>query len=424
MGGRPGRPSNLTSLANEARRLAREPLLYLGGSGIQRGLPFLLLPVYTRLLSPEGFGLLSLALVGASISGIVIGLNGHAYIVTRYFAMSAEEVQKALAFMLQFVAITLCLLLGASGAWFLFFPSDQLGAPVFATMLFLGASRSVLASFLAVRQVQFRAGAFFGYSVLTGVLGAAAILALLRVSDGDWRAALLGEAAVTLGVAFVIVARTDMGVPRWLALDGRTARRFLRFSLPLVPHALALWVISFIDRVMLAEMIGPSAVGYYSAVYTTGLALSLVYEALQRAWQPRFFLLLNTGEEGQAGARRLAAKMLAATLLLGVVYIVTAVPLFPVIVGQEYASVALWLIPIGIGLTCHGFHRVFASYLYHRNETAVVALITVGGALVNVAANLVLIPRYGGMGAALATLIAYALLAMAAGGRVALVRSS
>ncbi len=404
------------------RHMIREPLLYMGGSGIQRGLPFLLLPVYTRFLTPEGFGLLSLALVGASVAGIFIGLNGQVYIVTKYFDIGPQEIRSTIRFILQLVMVSLGAFLAGGVAWALLLPIVGFGPSVIVTLLLLGASRSVLATFLAVRQVEFRPGAFFGYSAATGVLGATAILAFLHLSHGDWRAALVGETVVTVLVSLVLAARAKLGRGRWYSVDSQVALRYVSFALPLVPHALALWVMSFIDRVMLATMVGPSAVGYFSAAYTAGLALSLVYEALQRTWQPRFFRFLSSGTAGLGPANRLARVIMGMTVVLGAVFMLAGVPLFPIIAGPDYADASVWLIPIGLGLIFHGLHRVVASYLYHWGDTRAVGLITMAGAFVNVFANLILIPKYEGMGAALSTLLAYFFVALVTAGRVTFIR--
>ena len=63
----------------------------------------------------------------------------------------------------------------------------------------------------------------------------------------------------------------------------------MRFSVPLIPHVLAFWVMNFIDRLFLAEMTDMETVGLYSTAYMLGLGMSLVHESIHRAWQPYFF---------------------------------------------------------------------------------------------------------------------------------------
>jgi O-antigen/teichoic acid export membrane protein len=268
---------------------------YLVGSGAQRGLPFLLLPVFTRALSTDEFGALSLATAAAAVLAIVLGFNPQVYLIARYHRFEAEELSAVLSNSTFAVVSSAIVASIAGAAWMAWGPDLGIGYSVVAAVVVLGAGRALLSLFLALLQLRERPAMFLvvNLGVATATAGIV-VIALVCLRYG-WRGALGAEAVSVMTGAMLIVAIASFRGELKESLSLEPLRHFLRFALPLLPHALALWIMAFIDRVMLAVLVDTETVGLYSAGYTLGLGLSLFYEALQRSWQPTFFADMGRG---------------------------------------------------------------------------------------------------------------------------------
>ncbi|NOY06662.1 MAG: oligosaccharide flippase family protein [Chlorobi bacterium] len=194
-------------------------------------------------------------------------------------------------------------------------------------------------------------------------------------------------------------------------------RTLLRFGLPTVPAGLAAMVVQVIDRPLLLAFSGEDVVGLYNANYKLGIFMMLLVGMFQYAWQP-FFLQHAEDENAKRMFARVGTYFLAVAvgiwLLLSlfmnnIVQISVAGYYF---IGSEYWT-GLSIVPvILLAYIFTGMGTIFAAGLYIRKKTNWLPVISGTGAAVNVVTNLLLIPAMGMMGAALATLLSYVVMAM------------
>lgn len=171
---------------------------------------------------------------------------------------------------------------------------------------------------------------------------------------------------------------------------------------------MAFWVMSYIDRLFLAEMTDMETVGLYSTAYMLGLGMSLVHESVHRAWQPYFYeYLAKDNQEIKKRMVKYTWLYYAGSIVAFLVYVEMVRLLLPILVGEEYLPAMEFVPLLVLGYTVLGMYRVIAGYLYHNSRTLTLAAVTVFSALINIIMNYILIPEYGAIGAAQATLIAF-----------------
>jgi O-antigen/teichoic acid export membrane protein len=178
------------------------------------------------------------------------------------------------------------------------------------------------------------------------------------------------------------------------------------FGMPLVPSALALWTINFVDRQFVVHYKGLAETGVYSAAIKVASVITFLMIAFRTAW-PAFAYSIEDDRE----ARRTYAFVLT--------YLVTFVSWVSLALG----ALSPWLVSL---LTSARYQRAeeavpilafaFAAYAGYTvlaigsgraRRTQLNWAVTGAGAAVNVALNIWLIPRYGMVGAAVSTLVAY-----------------
>jgi O-antigen/teichoic acid export membrane protein len=395
------------------RKLVGASAVYGLGSVLVRGLAFLLLPVYTRYLSPAEYGVVALTVTCTVVLGMLypLGLRG-AVSRTYYEGGTVEERQERVGTLwiaMILSAAVMALLLDRLG--------PSLAAAVIPEIPFHPYLRlAVWTAFLGVLgltplvllQAQERAPAFV-LVTLGAALTTTAITVWLVVRGGGaagyLQGALIGGALAAVPY-LALTLKQIRPVFRWSILAPALA-----FSLPLVPHALAGWALEMSDRAILTRLVPLHDVGVYSLGYQLGAAMGLVTTAFNAAWVP--FLFGTLKDEGEAAHPKLArlvsyyAIALCFTALGWALLVEHAITL---IAGPEYREgyrITPWVVG---GYVCGGLYLVPTNLLFWRRRTRVIPLVTLAAGAMNVGLNLWLVPRHGAIAAAWSTLAAYALL--------------
>lgn len=202
-----------------------------------------------------------------------------------------------------------------------------------------------------------------------------------------------------------------------LKIDKDLLKIMLKFAIPYLPASLAAMVVQVVDRPVVLAMTDPSTLGIYQANYKLGIFMMLFVSMFQYAWQPFF---LNNAKE--KNAKEIFSKILTLFLLVAsMVWIVLTLfvedfarfQFLPghSIIGKEYLS-GITIVPIVLlGYLFNGIYYNFQAGIYIEEKTKYFPYVTGAGAVINVVVNVLLIPVLGIMGAALATLASYLVMA-------------
>ena len=226
---------------------------------------------------------------------------------------------------------------------------------------------------------------------------------------------LLGGSYTGTAVALVLVAadrRRELSGP----IDRELVRPLLSFGLPFLPSRLALWGLNLSNRLLLGWLVGTSAVGVLGLGARVASLVMLMVTAFQLAWPP-FAYGIADDERARRTYRAVLTWWLAIALTaaLGLALlrdpIVRAIASFSENAGQwrGAGNVLAWL---ALGIAFYGAYYVVGVAVGRVKQTQLNWIVTGIAALANVALCALLIPHYGASGAAAATAIAYALMAV------------
>jgi O-antigen/teichoic acid export membrane protein len=191
-------------------------------------------------------------------------------------------------------------------------------------------------------------------------------------------------------------------------------KKLLPFGLTNVPAYLGAMMVQVIDRPIVQAYLGLAVLGIYQANYRMGFTMMVFVSLFEYAWRPFFLKESRTNDER---ARQLFSRVFTYFMLIALVgclflsfalpYVVST-PIFGhSLLRRDYLA-GISIIPVVLfAYVFQGMYTNFIAGIYIKEHNKVLPFITGLGALVNVAANLYLIPRIGIMGAALATLLAY-----------------
>lgn len=398
------------ALGAELKRLGKHSAVYGLGGLVSRILAVLLLPLYTRYLSPSDYGKVETLIALTTAIGIVLRMGIHSAFFRFYFD-SSEPGQRRLVLRTSFwftmgmatLGLALGLLFSAPLADLLFdSPGDaELVAASFVG-LWAGMNYEQITSLFRVEE---RSVAFVTASVANILLTVAATLLLVVALEQGPLGVIVGNFTGTLLVYAALLGyrREQLG----LQLDRALLREMNRFGVPLMPTALFLWTTNFSDRLFLAQLADTREVGLYSVGVRIASAMVLMLTAFRLAW-PAFAYSIADDRE----AKRTYAFVLTYLVLL-TTWVATALALLsPWIVAwlaaPAFETSSRVVGPLAFSTVAFAAYIVVAIGVGRAKRTQLNWVVAGAAAAVNVTLNLLLIPPYGMMGAAIATIAAYA----------------
>ncbi len=207
---------------------------------------------------------------------------------------------------------------------------------------------------------------------------------------------------------------------QWPYLRGRfkmaVVRDLLHFGLPMLPNGLAYLVVELSDRYLMTHLLDKDTVGEYGANYKFGTLMLLLVTAFRTAWQPFFLKIAKQDDARKIYARVMTYFVLGAALVVVsgslMVEYVAAISYAPgkTLLGREYWR-GIIIIPVILSsYLLYGMYVNLTVGIYIKQYSRWMALFTGLAAVTNIASNLYLMPAYGMIGAAWATLAAYAVM--------------
>ena len=397
------------ALGAELKRLGKHSAIYGLGGLVSRILAVLLLPLYTRYLSPSDYGTVETLIALTTVIGIVLRMGITSAFFRFYFDSPEPEARRLVlrtSFWFTMGMATLGLLVGLmlSGqiAQVLFGSTDDQELVMASFVgLWAGMNYEQLTSLFRVEE---RSVAFVSASLTNIFLTIGATLLLVVALDKGPIGVIVGNFTGTLLVYVVLVGyrREQLG----LQFDRGLLRRMNHFGLPLVPTALFLWVTNFSDRIFLAKLADTQEVGLYSVGVRIASALVLLLTAFRLAW-PAFAYSIDDDRE----ARRTYAYVLTYLVVVTTWVATTLALLSPWIVrwiaAPAFASSSRVVGPLAFSTVAFAGYLVVAIGVGRARRTQFNWVVTGAAAVVNIGLNLLLIPSHGMMGAAIATIAAY-----------------
>jgi len=396
-------------LGAQLGRLGKHSAIYGLGGLVSRILAVLLLPLYTRYLSPSDYGTVETLIALTTVLGILLRL-GITSAFFRFYFDSADTAQRRLVlrtsfwFTMGMATIGLAAGLALSGeiSNALFGSSDdaELVAAAFVG-LWAGMNYEQLTALFRVEE---RSVAFVTASLANILLTIGATLVLVIALEQGPLGVIVGNFTGTLLVYAALVGyrREQLG----LQFDRGLLREMNRFGTPLVPTALFLWTTNFSDRIFLVKLADTAEVGLYSVGVRIASAMVLLLTAFRTAW-PAFAYSIEDDRE----ARRTYAFVLTYLVLL-TSWVATGLALLSPwlvdwIAAPSFASSSRVVGPLAFSVVAFAGYIVVAIGVGRARRTQFNWVVTGAAAAVNVTLNLILIPPYGMMGAAVATIAAY-----------------
>lgn len=362
-----------------------------------------------RYLGPQQFGLYNYAMAFAGLFGPLASL-GLDSIVVRDIVRHPERKNEILgtAFALKLTAGSLTLLLTLITIYLLR-PNDSLGIWIVGIM----SAGYILQAFDTI-DFWFQSQLQSKYTVWAKntafIIGSILKIVLIQTQASLIAFVWLGLIELTLGaIGLVISYRSNKyNFKNWRPSLFLT-QKLLKDSYPLILSGVAIMIYMKIDQIMLGEMLGDKAVGVYSAAVKVSELWYFMPVAISSSVTP---VILKAREISQQKYYEQLQKTFYLMVNLSYLVSIPITFLSPTIIltlfGKDYVD-SIQILSIHIWASVFVFLGVIRGiWIIAENLTMISFITALLGAVINVLLNLYLIPAYQGVGAAIATVIAYA----------------
>lgn len=402
----------MSGAATPIRRLGRNTLIYGFGVVLSRAASFIMLPVYTRYLTPADYGILQLLQMTLDVAAILLSAGLTAGVFRFYFKAATHEERSAV------IVTSLALVVGINAIGTI---SLLLGAPWIARYLLDTAQHAALVRITAftflleiftylpmtLMQMRHRAGLYTVTSTAKLLMMLSLNIAFVVGFGWGVRGMLLSSllsAAVVGGAATVWMFRQT-----GFRFSRSVARDLIRFGMPYKLTQMGTFALTFSDRFFLKVLHSLSAVGLYGLAYQFGFLLySLAAAPFFRAWTPQRF---QHAEDDRSIRDRFHNEGFL-YLSLALVTVAVGIALFvrPVlsVMSDEAFHGAAYLVPVIVATYIASAWTEMAEFGIQLSEqTKYVTYGTWISVAATLALQLALIPRFGAMGAAVAGLLSF-----------------
>lgn len=386
----------------------KSSLIYFIGNILLRGVSFFTLPLFTRLMLPEEYGLYSLYTASLGVLSIFIGLQIQGTVNISFGNKELKEFESYIS------NITLFPLLGSIiGLLILIcipYSVKFLEVPslIFGILMIIQAFWSIVISiYQSELVIKKQPKKHLIFSIITTVVQVGLSISLvLFLRDNTYLgrvlAGVLSNCLVGVYIFLKFIPRINFITLQHDWYEG------LKLSLPLIFHNLSNQVLNVADRYMLAECEGNTEVALYSFSYNLGSIINMVWLSINNAWIPWYFDQLK---KSKVLIIKQYSKQYIIFFLYSTICFLLVSPELVYLTGGEEYNYSVYVVPlITLGYFFIFYYSFYVNYQFYKQKTYLTPIATLGAAVINIILNIILIPKMGLIGAALTTAISYFLM--------------
>ncbi len=388
---------------------ARVSAIYMICSVLQRGISFIVVPIYTRLVPSGEYGLYSLYQSWAMIVTLFATLNMWNYVYNNgmiRFENSKDEFTSAL------IGLSGVISMGFFSIIFIFREKfcELSGLSLYLLILmFLEIFfRPAFEYWYARQRFEYQLKKYVIVSLLISITQPVLCISFVklskRIQDGITGYALItGKVVCVLIVYFFIFC---VLIRKCCKLYNKEIWKFaLRFNVPLIPHFLAGIILQHSDRIMISKMCDVSSVAVYSIAYNAGMILYFVNEALINVIIPWTYKKMKKFD--YQGFTESAILIIGLISIINIMLSICAPEIISIMAPKEYYNAIYIIPPVAISCVYMCLFNLYANIEYYYEETKLVAVASTLSAVLNIFLNYIFIKKFGYIAAGYTTVVCY-----------------
>ena len=375
---------------------------YTAANFIMKGIGFITLPIFTRMLSQDEFGLYSNYASWLTTFAMFASLNLGATVISARFDFENDfdgYISSVLS-LSSFSILIWMLIVNIFPHWF--------ASTTGVEYKYLNIMMLYLLFSAAIDMYQTRERYFFNYKISVFISlflsVSSSILAILLIMYMDNR---LDGRIIGFAIPYIL-----MGMVLYTAifLRGRKINiNYWKYALPIclpyIPHLLSLTLLNSIDKIMITKICGPGQNALYSLAYSCGAIVTMLITSLNTAFSPWLGRKLHDNDFDIIKKVSTQYVLLFVGLTCGIMLFVPELLL--IMGGESYKEAIYVMPPIAFGCVCQFIYTMHVNIEQFKKKTVGMAVASVSAAGVNYLLNMFFIPKFGYISAAYTTLASF-----------------
>lgn len=392
--------------------LLKNTIYYSVGEICPRIIAFFLLPIYTHFLTPADYGIMSYTNT-VMLFFVVLGtLALNSFVLRYYFIWNNEGDRRRLI-------------------------GSVVSVILLMNLLILGLAFTFLPQLIEKYHIQVPWDPYFRLAVILNFLDSFSILPLViyrvRQDALTFVKLNLGKTLLQVGFNLFFIVYLQIGligyyysmlctyIPYFciylyiikkyatFSFDFAIIKEGLRFSLPLLPGALAYLILSVSDRIILERNVSMAEIGIYNVAFTMALALNIVIQSGYKAIEPEIFKRYGAADYFSF-IKKLQSIFFIAIYVVGLGICLFSQEVFYFMTGPNFHS-GYKLVPLLIvGVVMSGQNVIYSGILSAEKRTKVIGFVTIIGGLFSILFNVLLIPLGGIYAAAISSAVSFTIM--------------
>lgn len=378
-------------------------LWYTIGNIIIKGIPFFTIPIFTRLLTTNDFGIYSIYLSYEEILSVIIGLGISGTVKIAKFEYK-DDFEKYISSVINFIVIGGAIFLIISNLLFQFFTFQEWISRFIINLLVI---QSISIAIYAINSNKYiingeyiknLAVVFF---MTTLNIGLSLLLCLTFFKNEPYLGRIIGAALGAILIALFIIFNQNK---KFLIIIQKKYIKFaLTLGLPLVLHQVSISLLAQSDKIMIQKLVGNKEAGIYSIGVIITSVLAVIIYSIDSAWTPWFYTKLSEEKYNILIEKNNILVIFFMFLTSGFILILPDV--IHIMTDDSYWDSIYTTIPLVISIYLNFMYVFSVGVEYFLKKTGFISVVTVTCVFINIILNYFMIKRFGYIGAAYATCI-------------------
>lgn len=382
---------------------------YTLGNILIKGIIFLTLPIFTRILTPEEYGEYNTYIAYQSIVSVIIGfgLSGCIKNAKIDFEKSYEKLVSSVI-SLELIALSIILIV-MNSIGFLFDGALPMKPVLMNILLLTSAASSIFDIMSAKWVIELEYKKYIIMAFFNTVINVFLSIFLIKyvLSANKYMGRIIGESVPLIAIAAILA-----GYILWknkTVFNWQYWSYALKIGIPLVPHMLSKIMLVQFDRIMLNKLRNSAETGIYGCMYNISSILNVLLNSFDMVWIA--WLYPKMLHKDYMVIKKNTKYYIILFSLVCICFSLVMPEVLMLFVAGEYRSGINAAFVLVFVVYINFLYLFFVNIEFYFKDTMFSSIGTVMAAVVNIILNAVLIPEYGYMGAAFATAISYMLLA-------------
>lgn len=386
------------------KKFTKAGLLYLLGNIFNKGIAFLTVPIYIRIMSTDEYGIVNTYTAAVGIISILIGMSLHMSIRTAFIDF-LEEIDEFMQSIFMLVIITMLGFSLVSLVTMNLFSFNSSSIIIIFLCILQGFSTAIIEDYSMYLMMKYnyktRTLVLIMPNFVSTLLSVLSIVLLCKVNR--YMGKIIPTSLITTIIAVGIIAMF------FQKKRLKTCRKYWKYalgiSLPIIFHALSLNILSQSDRIMITFLKGSDETGIYSLIYNFSMIANIFIISVEGVWVPWFTKNISLNNIKKINEK---AVNYIEIVSLAVVCIILVSPEVLKFVALKKYWIGIPVIPLVVSTSYIIFmYTMYVNVEHFYKETKHIALNTIIAAITNLILNFIFIPRYGMYAAAVTTLVSY-----------------